>query len=193
EPETFDDLLKEEYEGLTVVTNPAQSSPGLAFLLATIANFDADWENYWADLIDNDLKIVDSWSDAYYTDFSANEGSRPIALSYSTSPAFTLDDDGDSTTGSMLDTCFRQIEYAGVLTGAENPEGAQAFIDFLLSDEVQAAIPESLYMYPVTGVDLPEDWVAHAPLADDPHQVDPADIEANLDDWLRIWQDDVIG
>src|SRR5690625_3793048 len=193
EPETFDDLLKEEYEGLTVVTNPAQSSPGLAFLLATIANFDADWENYWADLIDNDLKIVDSWSDAYYTDFSANEGSRPIALSYSTSPAFTLDDDGDSTTGSMLDTCFRQIEYAGVLTGAENPEGAQAFIDFLLSEEVQAAIPESLYMYPVAPVDLPEDWVAHAPLAEQPHQLDPADIEANLDDWLRTWQDDVIG
>lgn len=193
EPEDFDDLLNADYEGLTVLTNPAQSSPGLAFLLATISNFDGDWVNYWDDLLANDVKIVDGWSDAYYTDFTANGGSRPIALSYSTSPAFTLDDDGDSTTGSLLDTCFRQVEYAGVLAGAENPEGARAFVDFLLSEDVQGEIAESLYMYPVAPVDLPEDWVAHAPLAEKPHQLDPADIEANLDDWLRTWQDDVIG
>lgn len=193
EPQTFEDLLSPDYEGLTVLTNPAQSSPGLAFLLATISRFGDDWTEYWNDLLANDTKIVDGWSDAYYTDFSANGGARPIALSYSTSPAFTLDDDGESTTGSLLETCFRQVEYAGVLTGAENPAGAQAFIDFLLSEDVQATIPESLYMYPVAPVDLPEEWVAHAPLAPSPHQVDPADIEANLDEWLRTWQDDVIG
>ncbi len=193
EPETFEDIALADYSGLTVLTNPAQSSPGLAFLLATIAKFDGDWVTYWDELLENDVKIVDSWSDAYYTDFTANGGSRPIALSYATSPAFTIDDDGESTTGSLLDTCFRQIEYAGVLNGAENPDGARAFIDFLLSQEVQEAIPETLYMYPVAPVDLPEDWVAHAPIAESPHQVDPADIEANLDDWLRTWQDDVIG
>lgn len=193
EPATFEDLLEEEYRGLTVLTNPAQSSPGMAFMLATISKFGDDWTGYWERLLDNDTKIVDGWSGAYYTDFTTNGGSRPIVLSYATSPAFTLDDDGDSTTGSLLETCFRQVEYAGVLAGAENPGGAQAFIDFLLSEEVQGAIPGTMYMYPVADVDLPEEWTAHAPVAPAPHNVDPQDIETNLDDWLRSFQDDVIG
>lgn len=192
-PATFDDLLDEQYKGLTVLTNPAQSSPGLAFLLATISNYGDDWVTYWKDLLANGTSIVDGWSDAYYTDFTANGGSRPIALSYATSPAFTVTDEGGSSTEALLDTCFRQIEYAGVLAGADNPEGAQAFIEFLLSPEVQSEIPGTLYMYPITDVDLPEDWAAHAPIAEKPHNVDPADIEANLNDWLRAWQDDVIG
>lgn len=197
EPVTLDDLTAPAYADLTVVSNPARSSPGLAFLLATIGEYGDDWVDYWQRLMAGGLKIVDSWSDAYYTDFTAAEdanGTRPIALSYSTSPAFTLDADGDSTTGALLDTCFRQVEYAGVLAGAENPEGAEAFIDFLLSAPVQADIPGQMYMYPVDdAIDLPAEWVAHAPLADEPITLDPAEIDEHLDEWLSTWQEQVLG
>ncbi|QOR70377.1 thiamine ABC transporter substrate-binding protein [Ruania alkalisoli] len=198
EPESFEDLLDPQYEDLLVVTNPATSSPGLAFLLATVGAFGEEgWLEYWEGLAGNGLKVVDGWSDAYSVDFSGStgEGDRPIVLSYSTSPAFEVGEgESEAPTGALLDTCFRQIEYAGVISGAANPEGAQAFIDFLLSDEVQADIPEQMYVYPVSDqVELPESWTQFAPLADDPHEVAPAEIDAHRDEWIEAWTATVIG
>ncbi|WP_147918969.1 thiamine ABC transporter substrate-binding protein [Ruania zhangjianzhongii] len=198
EPETLDDLLAEEYGDLVVVTNPATSSPGLAFLLATVAAYGEDgWQDYWQQLADNGLKVVESWSDAYSVDFSGStgEGDRPIVLSYATSPAFEVgEDETEAPTEALLGTCFQQVEYAGVLAGADNPEGAQAFIDFLLSDEVQADIPEQMYMYPVNDqIDLPQAWTDFAPLADDPFTMDPALIDDHRDEWIQQWTDTVIG
>src|SRR5699024_4551459 len=153
EPQTLEDLTDPTYADLLVVTNPATSSPGLAFLLATVGAFGEDgWEQYWRDLTANGVQVVESWSDAYYVDFSGSEGAgpRPLVLSYSSSPAAEVPEDGSAPrTGALLETCFRQTEYAGVLTGAENVEGAQEFVDFLLSPDVQADIPGSMFMYPV--------------------------------------------
>ncbi len=190
EPATFEDLLAPEYRGLLVVTNPTTSSPGLAFLLATIAHFGEDgWQDYWRGLLANDVKIAEGWSDAYYVDFSGSEGAgpRPVVLSYSSSPAAEVGEDGTSRTANVEATCFRQVEYAGVLAGAANPEGARALVDFLLSDAVQADIPGSMYMYPVTGVELPADWATHAPLAESPLALDPAVIAENRTAWLEQW------
>lgn len=191
-PATFDDLVKPEYKDLTVLTNPATSSPGLGFLLATIKVKGQDWPDYWTSLRANGVKVVDSWSTAYSTDFSGSEGKgpRPIVLSYSSSPSAEVDEEtGEPRTAALLDTCFRQVEYAGVLEGAKNPEGAQAFIDFLLSDEVQASLPESMYVYPVNdAVELPEAWAQHAPLADQPHNLSVDEINAHRDEWLKEWQ-----
>ncbi|MEN5075518.1 thiamine ABC transporter substrate-binding protein [Isoptericola cucumis] len=197
-PATLEDLTKPEYADLTVVTNPATSSPGLAFLLATVGAFGADgWQGYWEDLAGNGLKVAESWEDAYYVDFSgAGEGGqRPIALSYATSPAFTLTEDGtSSTTSAMLDTCFRQVEYAGVLAGAENPEGARQLVDFLLSEAFQADVPGQMYMYPADPeVELPADWQEFAPLADEPFDVPPAEVDAHRDEWIEQWTATVIG
>ncbi|MGM0386637.1 MAG: thiamine ABC transporter substrate-binding protein [Actinomycetota bacterium] len=188
-PAGFDDLVEPEYAGLTVVTNPATSSPGLSFLLATVAHFEDGWQDYWRRLLANGTKVADGWSDAYFVDFSGSEGAgpRPIVLSYSSSPAAEVGDDGVARTGNVEATCFRQVEYAGVIAGAENPEGARALVDFLLSEEVQADIPGSMYMYPVTDVDLPAEWVAHAPLAADPLTLDPDIISANRAMWLEEW------
>lgn len=198
EPVTLEDLTKPEYKDLTVVPNAVTSSPGLAFLLATVGAFGEDgWESYWASLKSNGVQIAEGWSDAYETDFSGGGGGgpRPIVLSYSSSPPFTVPEGGsEPTTGALLDTCFRQVEYAGVLTGAANPTGAEKLLDFLLSDEVQADIPGSMYMYPVsTAVDLPEEWASWAPLADDPFFVSPADITKNREAWLEQWSATVIG
>ncbi|MCP2266282.1 thiamine ABC transporter substrate binding subunit [Promicromonospora thailandica] len=197
-PATLEDLADPRYRDLLVVTNPATSSPGLAFLLATIGAFGEDgYEDYWASLVDNGVKVADSWEDAYYVDFSgAGEGGqRPLALSYATSPAFTVTEDGtESTTSALLETCFRQVEYAGVLAGSDNPEGARELVDFLLTADVQAGLPESMYMYPADpAVGLPEDWQRFAPQAEAPFEVDPADVSEHRDEWIERWTETVVG
>ena len=197
-PTTLEDLAEPEYRDLLVVTNPATSSPGLAFLLATVGAFGEDgFEDYWSSLVDNGVKVADSWEDAYYVDFSgAGEGGeRPLALSYATSPAFTVNEDGSqSSTSALLETCFRQVEYAGVLAGADNREGARALVDFLLTQDVQAALPESMYMYPADpAVQLPDDWQKFAPQAEKPFEVDPDRVSEHRDEWIEQWTETVVG
>lgn len=191
-PATLADLADPAYRDLLVVPGATTSSPGMAFLLATIAEYGAQWPDYWADLMANGAKLTDGWSDAYQGDFTqgGGKGDRPIVVSYDSSPAFTVDGEGGTTTSALLDTCFTQVEYAGVLAGAENPDGAEQLVDWLLSDEVQAALPDSMYVYPVSdAVELPADWARFAPRPDSPYSVDPAEIAANRDDWLTEWSD----
>ena len=194
-PATLDDLVKPEYKDLLVVSNPASSSPGLAFLTATVGAKGDGWVDYWTQLKNNGVLVAKDWTEAYSVQFSgsAGKGPRPLVLSYSTSPAFEVVD-GKAPTQSLLGTCFRQVEYAGVIEGAANPEGAQKFIEFLLSPEVQADIPGQMYMYPaVRATELPEGWVKFAPLSDNPHTVPAAEIAANRDSWIRTWTSTVIG
>ena len=191
EPESLDDLADPTYRDLFVLPGAASSSTGLAFLLATIAEYGDDWPDYWTRLMDNGAKLTAGWSDAYEVDFTrgGGQGDRPIVLSYDSSPAFTVSD-GASTTAALLDTCFRQVEYAGVLDGADNPQGAEQVVDWLLSPEVQAALPTSMYVFPVDeSVELPAEWAAYAVQPDDPLTVDPAEIAEHRDEWLTTWSD----
>lgn len=190
-PATLDDLLKPEYRDLLVVANPATSSPGLSFLLATIAaKGEAGYLDYWAALRDNGLKVVKGWTEAYTVEFSGSsgKGKRPLVLSYASSPAF------EPATESLNQTCFRQIEYAGVVAGSANQVGAGEFIDFLLSAEVQAEIPDQMYMYPVhASVKLPTAWAEHAALPEKPFTLPAAQIAAGRDGWIKAWTAAVIG
>lgn len=193
-PATLDDLTKPEYKDLFVTPGASSSSPGLAFLLTTVAAKGEDgWQAYWQDLMDNGTKVTSGWSDAYNVDFSAGEGKgdRPIVLSYASSPPFTVPEGGSRpTTSALLDTCFRQVEYAGVVSGTKEGAAARAFVDLLLSDEVQAGIPETMYMYPVSSaVELPKDWARWAKTAESPWEIDPATIEEQRTTWLREWTD----
>ncbi len=194
EPATFEDLTKSEYKDLLVVESPATSSPGLAFLLGTVAHFGPDgWLNYWQELKDNGVKVTAGWEDAYSVDFSGSsgKGARPLVVSYASSPPYEVADGMTSApTGALLDTCFRQVEYAGVLTGAKNPAAAQKVVDWLLSDQFQAQIPENMYVYPVDRtVKLPAAWEKYAPVAKDPATVPAADISANREAWVGSWSD----
>jgi thiamine transport system substrate-binding protein len=190
-PQTLDDLTDPAYADLLVTPGASTSSPGMAFFLATVAEYGDDWESYWTDLLANGAKVVDGWEDAYYGDFTAGSknGTRPIVVSYDSSPAFTVSG-GKSTTAALLDTCFRQVEYAGVLAGADNPDGAEALVDWMLSDEVQSALPESMYVFPVMpGATVPDDWEKFAPQPTDPYEVAPDEIAANREQWLTEWTD----
>lgn len=195
-PETLDDLTKPEYAGLLVVPNPASSSPGLAFLAATVgAKGDPGYLDYWTALKANGLKVVKGWTEAYTVEFSGSsgKGSRPLVLSYNTSPAYEVGKDGTAPTVTLTQTCFRQVEHAAIIKGAQNEVGAATFIDFLLSDAVQAEIPEQMYMYPVSPtVKLPEVWTKYAAAVPAPIPA-PADLAAKRDAWIKAWTAAVIG
>jgi thiamine transport system substrate-binding protein len=145
------------------------SSPGLSFLAATVAVFgESGWKQYWTALKANDVKVVSGWEDAYFTDFSGSsgKGEYPIVLSYSSSPAFEIRENGESQTASLLDACYRQYEFAGALANGKNEIGAAKFIEFMLSEKFQTALPETNYVYPVLdGVEVPAAWAEFAPAA----------------------------
>ena len=198
-PTALRDLTTPAYAGATVVTDPATSSPGLAFLLTTIAHFGEggayDWLDYWADLRDADVRVTSGWSDAYYTAFSRYGGDRPVVLSYATSPAaevmFAETPLDAAPTGSLhCDACaWRQIEAAGVLAGG-NEAAAARVIDFLLAPATQAAVPEAMFVYPARDdVPLPDAFEAYAPAPPEAAvaSLDAARIEANQARWLEQW------
>lgn len=189
-PTSISDLTKPEFKGLTVITNPETSSPGMAFLAATVAVFGTSgYEQYWRALAANEVKVAAGWEDAYFTYFSGSSGAGdyPIVLSYSSSPAFEIRDNGESQTESIMDGCFRQTEYAGVLSNAKNPADAAKFIEFLTSVEFQKTLPDTMYVYPaVDGVALPESWSTWAPAATNPVGGE-LDIAANRKTWLATW------
>lgn len=190
-PQTLDDLVKPEYSGLLVVENPASSSPGMAFLAATVAaKGDPGYLDYWTQLKANKVLVVKGWTEAYTVEFSGSsgKGSRPLVVSYSSSPAY------EHATTALTQTCFRQVEYAGVLAGAQNEVGARKFVDFMLSAKVQAEIPEQMYMDPVDpGVKLPADWEKYAARVDSPLSLPAAQLSANRDAWIKAWTAAVIG
>jgi thiamine transport system substrate-binding protein len=189
-PSSWRDLTLPAYEGLTVVSNPLTSSPGLAFLATTVAAFGEDgFESFWQQLNDNNVKIATGWEEAYFTEFSgsAGKGNYPVVLSYSSSPAAELREDGLSQTVPLLNECFRQIEYVGVLQGASNPAGAKELVEFLLSVSFQSTIPGLMYVYPVNPeAVVPDEWAQFGPPAKSTIGED-LDISNNRISWQDKW------
>ncbi len=200
-PQSLEELADEAYAGLLVVENPATSSPGLAFLLATIANFGDEDEggylDYWAALLANDVLVADGWTDAYYGEFTVGSrgvGSRPLVVSYASSPPAEViygeDPEAGAVTGALIGEgmCFRQVEYVGVLDGAANEAGAQMLVDFMLSAEFQADMPLNMFVFPVVEeIELPDAFAAYAEIPAQPAVVEPAAIEANREAWIQDW------
>jgi thiamine transport system substrate-binding protein len=189
-PRSWRDLSLPAYEGLTSVSNPLTSSPGLAFLATTVAAFGEEgFEAFWQQLRDNEVKIAADWEDAYSLEFSGSggPGSYPIVLSYSSSPAAEIREDGLSQTVPLLDECFRQIEYVGVLRGASNPEGAKELVEFLLSAPFQSTIPGLMYVYPVNpDAVVPAEWAEFGPPANSTIG-EELDVALNRVSWQDKW------
>jgi thiamine transport system substrate-binding protein len=192
-PGSIADLARPEYAGELVVQNPATSSPGLAFLLATVATFGEDgWEDFWAALRENDVLVVDGWTPAYYEQFSLWGGDRSLVVSYGSSPPFEVlfaeEPLADAPSGVVESTCFRQIEFAGVLRGTDAPDAARQLVDFLLSERFQREVALNLFVFPVNpDVVLEQEFVDHATIPSDPITLDPALIDANRTDWTERW------
>lgn len=194
-PTTLDDLVKPEYRDLLVVQDPGTSSPGLAFLLATIARYGDGWPEYWTALRDNGVLVSGSWTDAYLGEFSGGggEGTRPLVVSYATSPPAEIVYAADPkptepSTSVMTDGCYRQVEYAGVLAGAPDPAAGQVVVDWLLSPDVQADVPLSMFVFPArSGTPLPQVFTDFAAVVEDPLQLPADEVATNLSAWLAEW------
>jgi len=199
-PGNLEDLVKAEYAGLTVVENPATSSPGLAFLMATVAQFgESGYLDYWQQLADNEVLVVNGWSDAYYSEFTRYEGAHPLVVSYASSPpaeVFFAEEAMDTApTGSVVGngSCFRQIEFIGILAGTEKRDLAEKFIDFMLSSQFQEDIPLKMFVFPANkNAALPDVFVEHAQTASNPATLPPEDIAAHREDWINAWTETVL-
>lgn len=199
-PQSLEDLLKPEYKSMLVMENPATSSPGLAFLLATIGHFGADqYLNYWKSLKANDVLVVDGWETAYNTNFTIHGGTRPIVVSYSSSPPFEVIDSkppvSEPPTAVIIadGACFRQIEFVGILKGTKHLDLAQKWVDFMLSTQFQEDMPLQMYVFPVNpDAKLQEEFVKFLATPANPAVVSPADIAANRDKWIQAWTDAVL-
>lgn len=202
-PSSFDDLADPRYRDMLVVQSPATSSPGLAFLLATVARFGTEgdaWLEYWRDLRANGVLVVDGWSEAYYGEFTRAGGDRPLVVSYASSPPAEvlfaeppLPEGSPAPTAVVVDTCFQQIEFAGVLRGTKHPEEARALVDELISTRVQEDLPLTLFVEPVvTDADLPEVFVQYNERPESPLTLDPTAISANRTAWIDAWTSAVL-
>jgi thiamine transport system substrate-binding protein len=200
-PEDLEDLIKPEYKSLTVVQNPATSSPGLAFLLATVGNFGEEgYLDFWRKLRANDVYVTAGWSDAYYGQFSrAKGGTRPIVVSYASSPPaevyYSEKKLDDAPTSAVLSpgSAFRQIEFAGILKGTKQTRLARLLIDFMLSPEFQKEIPLYMWVFPADPqVPLPEVFLKYAKKAEAPVTLTPAAIDTNRKHWIESWTEAVL-
>jgi thiamine transport system substrate-binding protein len=198
-PTSFDDLIKPEYKNLLVTENASTSSPGLGFLLGTAAEYgDNGWQDYWKKLKANGVKVVDGWEQAYNEEFSGSAGGkqakadRPLVVSYASSPPaeviYADPKPKTAPTGVATGTCFRQVEYAGLLSNAKNEKGGKALLDFLLTKEFQEDMPLNMFVYPVRqGAQVPAEFTKYGPQAKDPETMDPAEIAENRDQWVKSW------
>ena len=197
-PESLEDLADPRHAGSFVTQNPETSSPGLAFLLATVAAYGTDgWEDYWARLRAGGVSVTAGWSEAYFGEFVAGGGDRALVTSYATSPVaeviFADPPTEAPPTGVLTDGCFRQIEFAGILVGTPNLAGAQAFVDFMLSDTFQEDIPLNMFVFPASSTaQVPEVFSTHAVAVPEPLSLDPALIAAERDNWTRRWVEIVL-
>ncbi len=194
-PASIDDLTSAPYKNLTVVEDASTSSPGLAFLLATIAAHPGNgWKDYWKALKRNGVRVDDDWTQAYENDFTAGGGSgdRPVVVSYGSDPAADVIGSAPHRStpdvGVIASSCFAQTEFAGVLHGAHNVAGAQALVDFLLTKRFQDDMPLQMYVDPVVrGATLPAEFTKWAVDPAHPYSIAPAAISANRTEWIKEW------
>jgi len=200
-PTRLEDLVDPMYQDLLVVENPATSSPGLAFLLASIEAFGEErWEAWWTELRANGVQVVEGWEEAYNSAFSgggASEGTRPLVVSYASSPPAEVlyaDPPLDEPPIGVIDaSCYRQVEGAGILAGTDHEAEAGKLIDFLLSERVQADVPLSMFVFPArSGVELPDLFVEHAARPAEVFELPAEEIDANREDWIDRWTDVVL-
>ena len=199
-PASLESLIDPVYKGLTVVENPATSSPGLAFLLATIGRLGEDrYLEFWEKMVANDVRVESGWEEAYYGAFTRYGGDRPIVVSYASSPpaevVYSETPITEPPTASVVadGSCFRQVEYVAILQGTKKVEAAQKLVDFLLGKSFQQDVPLSMFVFPANqSAELPPVFVEYAAIPQSPVVIDSAEIAAKREIWIQAWTKTVL-
>ncbi|NNF53196.1 MAG: thiamine ABC transporter substrate-binding protein [Acidimicrobiales bacterium] len=192
-PTSLNDLRQPQLASQFVTQNPENSTPGLAFLFATIASFGEDgWKDFWRDLRDNGVTITPGWNEAWNNAYVGGDpgGTKGIVNSYASSPVFEGLFGGDDPVVSeiLIDSCFEQIEFAGVLAGTDAPQNAGKLIDYLLSPAVQSEIPLSMFVEPVNSTaTIPEEFSTWTTPITSPLALTPTEIAENQARWTQEW------
>ena len=193
-PTNLLELTRPEWAGKLVVPNPATSSPGLAFLLATVGGLGEEAAfAWWAQMRANGLKVVKGWSEAYYTEFSRNGGSRPLVVSYASSPAAEVFYSKEKITvpptlnlllkGGM----FRQVEGVALVRGGGQRAAAGQFIEFLRSPAVQQALQTEMWMLPADKGAAPVAALASVPTPEAVDNPSADTLAASSGQWVTRW------
>ncbi len=186
---SLEDLLRPELKGKIVLQDPRTSSPGLAFLLWTVARYGEAWPEFWKRLLPNVLTITKGWSESFEM---LEAGEAAIVVSYATDEAYAHIVYGEARyrVWTPDGQGFRQVEYMGIVRTTKYPELAHALLDFILSLEIQELIPTSQWMFPANAkARLPEKFAQYAVIPERPVSLSLEEIGAKLSGWIRTWQE----
>jgi len=136
-----------ESELKIVIQDPRSSTPGLGLLMWVKTVYGDEAPAIWAGLADNIVTLTKGWSEAYGLFL---EGEADMVLSYTTSPAYHLiaEEDSSKAAASFDEGHYMQIEVAGKVAGTDQPELADQFLQFMVTDAFQSIIPTTNWMYP---------------------------------------------
>jgi len=185
-PKSLEDLAEPAYRKKIILEDPRTSSPGMGFLLWTIAVYGNRYLDYWRRLMPNILTITEGWDSAYGL---FTNGEAPMVLSYTTSPAYHVEYENTTRYRAAIFTegNYLQIEGMGILKGAKHPDLARKFIDFTLTDAFQREIPLTNWMFPVDPkVELPKSF-SYAPKPEKILSLDTFIIKRMQDRWIKGW------
>lgn len=204
--DSMDDLVTHADEFVT--QDPRFSSPGLGFLISTVATYgEGGYLDYWADLLDGGVTITSGWTEAYENRFSGGylagetgtTSDKPIVTSYTTSPAYEIFNDPEKQENDVLtapESTFRQIQTMGILAGSDNRAAAEAWIEFTLTPDFQKLAAEYNAIYPVVAGDAIQASVDDVFAGNDPApgSFTPADFTTkelgdNAEGWVEAWTD----
>ncbi|MBJ23765.1 MAG: hypothetical protein CMB64_03760 [Euryarchaeota archaeon] len=205
-PTSLWNLTEEEWRGKVAIPSPITSSPGRAFMLATLDYFNSlgestsEFEEWWSAMEENDVIITSGWSEAYETHYTGGYGEYEagyvgdahITVSYCHSPGVESWYNGNWTKSAALNlpkTSFFQVEYISSVMGGDQQSSA-LFIEFLLSEDINSNMPVQNSMYSVLeGFDLPEEngYLFHSIIPNEPSEISMIEIEENMESWLLLW------
>jgi len=185
-PESLETLAASDLK--IVIQDPRSSTPGLGLLMWVKAAYGNRAPEIWEGLSDNIVTVTKGWSEAYGLFL---EGEADMVLSYTTSPAYHLvaEQDDSKAAAPFVEGHYMQIEVAGKLATADEPELADRFLAFMISDAFQSIIPTTNWMYPAVTPDagLPDGFETliqpERPLLVPAGEV-PALRDAALSEWL---------
>ncbi|WP_277442133.1 thiamine ABC transporter substrate binding subunit [Vibrio parahaemolyticus] len=185
-PKSMKELVEARDDLKVIYQDPRTSTPGQGLMLWMKSIYGDDVTQAWQKLASKTVTVTKGWSEAYSMFLN---GESDLVLSYTTSPAYHLIAENDSkfATANFSEGHYMQVEVAAKVKGSKNSELADKFMNFILSDEFQSAMPTGNWMYPVTDVELPKGFeTLSVPSKSLSFSAD--EVAKMRKSWIREWQ-----